>query len=244
VIGLVLILGILGVAGYGVYYRMHQDDAQAAAAREAKDRAEQEAKEKTDQAREALPDPGAIDVSADGAGVWLKLGKTPLDLPVGLPASLQADLVLLHDGYEPTEAQINGTTWTGTGKSLAAKLAVQLKPGKAGKTAVLPLQPSTPVLGTTGIAGNGKVHIDSTPGDAEIWLFIGASHGRFENLWAGRDYTAAVVKPGFKTQLVEFKADDWRDNDPSTPIDSAKKKPVLEKHVELEPDPTKPAKGK
>jgi len=115
---------------------------------------------------------------------------------------------------------------------------VTLKPGKAGKPPVLPLQPTTPVLGTTGIAGSGKVHIDSTPSDATVWLFIGANHGRFENLWAGRDYTAAVVKPGFKTQLVEFKADDWRDNDPATPIDSAKKKPVLEKKVELEPDPS------
>ena len=101
------------------------------------------------------------------------------------------------------------------------------------------------VLGTTGIVGNGKVHIDSTPSDATVWLFIGANHGRFENLWAGRDYTAAVVKPGYKTQLVEFKADDWRDNDPSTPIDSAKKKPVLEKQVELEREPSgRPAKGK
>jgi serine/threonine protein kinase len=238
VIGLVLILGVVGAASYGVYYRMHQDDAQAAAAREAKARAEQEAKDKTAQAREALADPGSIDITAEGAGVWLKLGKTPLDTPIALPATQQHDLVLVHDGNEPTEAQINGTTWTGSGKTLAAKLSVQLKPGKAGKTPELPLQPTTAVLGTTGIVGNGKVHIDSSPSDADVWLFIGVNHVRFDNLWAGRDYTAAVVKPGFKTQLVEFKADDWRDNDPSTPIDSAKKKAVLEKRVELEPAPS------
>ena len=238
VVGTLVILGLLGAAGYGIYYRLHQDDAQAQAAKEAKERAEQEAAAKTKQAQEALPDPGAIDITADAAGIWLKLGKTPVDVPIALPATQQHDLVLLKDGFEPTEAQINGTTWTGSGKSLAAKLSITLKPGKAGKPAELPLQPTTPVLGTTGIVGSGKVHIDSSPSDADVWLFIGANHAHFENLWAGRDYTAAVVKPGFKTQVVDFKADDWRDNDPSTPIDSAKKKAVLEKKVELQPDPT------
>ena len=237
VIGALVILGVLGAAGYGVYYRLHADDAQAQAAKEAKERAEQEAADKTKAAQEALPDPGAIDITADAAGIWLKLGRTPVDVPISLPATQQHDLVLLKDGFEPTEAQINGTTWTGTGKSLAAKLSVTLKPGKA-KAAELPLQPTTPVLGTTGIAGSGHVHIDSSPSDADVWLFIGANHAHFENLWAGRDYTAAVVKPGFKTEIVEFKADDWRDNDPSTPIDSAKKKAVLEKRVELQPDPS------
>ena len=83
-----MILGVLAAAGYGVYYRFNQDDAQAVAAKEAKERAEKEAQEKTAQAREALPDPGAIDITADGAGVWLELGKTPLDTPFMLPASL------------------------------------------------------------------------------------------------------------------------------------------------------------
>lgn len=244
VFGILVILGVLGAAGYGVYYRFSQDDAQAAAAKEAKERAEQDKADKEKQAREALADPGSIEIDAAGAGVWLKLGKTPLDVPIALPATQQHDLVLLHDGFEPTEAQINGTTWTGTGKTLAAKLAVTLKPGKAGKPAELPLQPTTPVLGTTGIAGAGKVHIDSSPPDADAWLFIGVNHVRFDNLWAGRDYECAVVKPGFKTEHVAFKADEWRDNDPSTPIDSAKKKAVLTRSVELQPDPAAPKKGK
>jgi hypothetical protein len=108
-----------------------------------------------------------------------------------------------------------------------------MKAGK--KPAELPVQPSTPVLGTTGIAGSGKVHIDSTPSGSDVWLFIGANHGRFENLWAGRDYEVAVVKPGYKTEHVLFKVDDWRDGgDPTTPIDSAPKKPVLTRTVELQ----------
>lgn len=233
VLGILVILGILGAAGYGVYYRLNQDDAQAAAAKQAKERAEQEAKEKETAAREELPDPGAIDVTSEGAGIWLRLGKTPLDTSISLPASQQHDLVLIHGGYEPTEAQINGTTWTGSGKSLAAKLAVTLKTGK--KPAEIPLQPTTPVLGTTGIVGAGKVHVDSSPADADVWLFIGANHAHFENLWAGRDYEVAVVKPGYKTEHVLFKVDDWRDGgDPTTPIDRATKKPVLSRTVELQ----------
>lgn len=241
-LGVVLVVGVLGAAGYGVYYRFSQDDAQAAAAKEAKERSEQDKADKEKQLREALPDPGSIEITAEGAGVWLKLGRTPLDVPIALPATQQHDLVLIHDGFEPTEAQINGTTWTGTGKSLAAKLSVAMKSGK--KPAEIPLQPTTPVLGTTGIAGAGKVHVDSTPADSDVWLFIGVNHVRFDNLWAGRDYECAVVKPGFKTEHVEFKADEWRDNDPSTPIDSAKKKAVLTRSVELQPDPAAPKKGK
>ena len=112
---------------------------------------------------------------------------------------------------------------------------------------MLLLQPTTPVLGSTGVVGAGIVHVESTPADAEVWLFIGANHAQFNELIAGRDYEAAVVKPGFKTQHVTFKADEWRDGgDPSTPIDVAKKKPMLSRTVELEPDPDykPPKKGK
>jgi hypothetical protein len=149
------------------------------------------------------------------------------------------DMVLLRNGNEVTEAQVNGTHWTGAKETLKAKINVALKPAKAKDAPpVLPLQPTTPVLGSTGVVGSGIVHIESTPADAEVWLFIGANHAQFSELWAGRDYEAAVVKPGFKTQHVVFKAEDWRDGgDPNLPIDVAKKKPVLSKTVELEPDP-------
>ncbi|HEX4449249.1 MAG TPA: protein kinase [Kofleriaceae bacterium] len=237
VLGAIILLAIVGAAGYGVYTRFQQDDAQAIAAREAKDRAEKAADDKTKQMQDALPDPGALEINAEGAGIWLRLGRTPLDTQVKLPANIQHDLVLIHDGNEPTEAQVNGPLWTGAKDKLKASLAVTLKPGKGTKPAAIPLQPTSQVLGTTGIVGDGYVHIESTPTDAEVWLFIGANHARFDNLVAGRDYEAAVVKPGFKTQFVDVKADDWRDNDPGTPIDSAKKKAVLSRDVELVPDP-------
>src|SRR5262249_31645255 len=151
---------------------------------------------------------------------------TPIKLPAGQPH----DLVLLHAGNEVTEAQVNGTHWSGAKEALSAKLSVTLKPSKAKTEPGLPLQPTSAVLASTGVVGAGTVHIDSAPADAEVWLFIGANHAQFNELIAGRDYEVAVVKPGFKTQHVAFKADDWRDGgDPTTPIDVAKKKPVLAK---------------
>lgn len=233
-----VVLGILGGSGYLVYSKFQEDKTKEA---KAKAQHEQELKDKDAleaKLRAAQPDAGAIDIQSTGAGIWLRLGRTPLDTPIHLPASQPHDLVLLHNGNEVTEAQVNGTSWSGAKDTLKAKLAVTLKPSKAKEPPVLPLQPTTAVLASTGVVGAGPVHIDSTPSDAEVWLFIGANHAHFADLWAGRDYELAVVKPGFKTQHVSFKAEDWRDGgDPNIPIDVAKKKPELQKTVDLEPDP-------
>jgi hypothetical protein len=237
------VIGMFGAAGYLVYAKYTADEASAKLAKQKHDEGEQEKHDLEAKLRAGQPDPGAIEVTADQAGVWLRLGRTPLDTTIKLPASQAHDLVLVHDGNDATEAQVNGPSWTGAKESLRATVSVTMKP--KGKKPDLPLQPSTAVLGTTGVAGAGVVHIDSTPNDAEAWLFIGTNHVRFADLWAGRDYELAVVRPGFKTRHVEIKADEWRDGgDPNVPIDAAKKKAVIEKTVELEPDPTaKPAKG-
>jgi serine/threonine protein kinase len=237
-IGGLVLLGLIGGAGYMVYTRYTADEAKAAQAK--LDREKREAEQQALEAKlhAAQPDSGAIDITAGGAGIWLRLGRTPLDTPIHLAAGQPHDMVLLKAGSEVTEAQVNGTHWTGAKEKLKAKIAVTLKAAKAKEPPALPLQPTTPVLASTGVVGAGPVHIDSTPGDAEVWLFIGANHAQFNELWAGRDYEVAVVKPGFKTQHVVFKAEDWRDGgDPNMPIDVAKKKPVLAKTVELEPDP-------
>jgi serine/threonine protein kinase len=242
--GALVLLGVIGGAGYLVYTKLQGDRARAT---QAKLDAEKRAKEvdaintKLDAAQ---PDSGAIEINSAGAGIWLRLGRTPLVTPINLPAGQPHDLVLLREGSKVTEAQVNGTHWKGAHKSLKAKVSVTLAPGKA--PAVLPLQPTTPVLGSTGVVGAGPVEIESTPADAEVWLFLGANQARFSELWAGRDYELRVVKPGFKTETVTFKADDWRDGgDPRMPIDAAPKKPVLGKNVELQPDPDyKPEKKK
>jgi serine/threonine protein kinase len=237
IFGALLVVGIVGGAGYGIYNKMQKDKEAEAAAKldkekRDKERAELEAKINANQL-----DSGAIEVNATGAGIWLRLGRTPVTTMVRLPAGQPHDMVLLREGSEVTEAQVNGTSWKGAKESLKASLDVKLKPSKT--PAVLPLQPTSAVLASTGVIGNGPVEITSDPTDAEVWLFIGANTARFNELIAGRDYEVRVVKPGFKTQTVAFKADEWREEgtDPRMPIDAAKKKPVLTKAVELEPDP-------
>lgn len=246
-IGALVLLGVIGGAGYMVYTKLEEDKQREAAAKLEREKQEQEKAALEAKLRAAQPDPGALDITSAGAGIWLRLGRTPVVTPINLPAGQPHDLVLLRAGHEVTEAQVNGTHWSGAKDTLKATLSVTLKPSKSKDAPALPLQPTTAVLASTGVVGAGPVTIESTPADAEVWLFIGANRARFNDLWAGRDYELAVVKPGFKTQHVTFKAEDWRDGgDPNIPIDVAKKKPVLAKTVELEPDPDykPPKKGK
>ena len=242
-----VVLGIVGGAGYMVYTKYREDQAKEAAAKAEREKQDQEKEALEAKLRAAQPDSGAIDITSAGAGIWLRLGRTPVETPINLPAGQPHDLVLLRAGHAATEAQINGTHWSGAKESLKGKITVELLPAKSSGVPPLPLQPTTAVLASTGVVGAGPVRIESTPSDAEVWLFIGANHARFNELWAGRDYEVAVVKPGFKTQHVTFKAEDWRDGgDPNLPIDVAKKKPVLQQTVELEPDPDykPPKKGR
>lgn len=244
-----IVIGVMIGAGYLVYTKYNEDKAKEAAAKLDREKQEQEKDALEAKLRAAQIDSGAIDITSTGAGIWLRLGRTPLDTAIRLPAGQPHDMVLLHAGNEVTEAQVNGTHWSGAKESLKAKISVPMKPSKAKEMPALPLQPTTAVLGSTGVVGSGVVRVESTPSDAEVWLFIGANHARFNELIAGRDYELAVVRPGFKTQHVTFKADDWRDGgDPNMPIDVAKKKPMLSQTVELEPDPDykpkPPKKGK
>jgi hypothetical protein len=242
-----LVLGVLGGAGYIVYSKYQEDkakEAQAKLDREKQDKDKQEIEAKL---RAAQADSGSLDITSADSGIWLRLGRTPLTTTIKLPAGQQHDVVLLRGGHEVTHAQVNGTHWTGAKDAMKAKLAVELKPAKSKDAPLLPLQPPTAVLGSTGVVGSGFVTIDSTPTDAEVWLFIGAGRARFNDVIAGRDYEVAVVRPKYKTQHVVFKAEEWREGgDPNLPIDVAPKKPVLSKSVVLEEDPDykPPKKGR
>jgi serine/threonine protein kinase len=246
-IGGLIVLGLIGGGGYMVYTKFQDDKAREAAAKADREKQEKEKQEIEAKLRGAQADSGALDITSADSGIWLRLGRTPLDTTIKLPATQQHDVVLLRTGSEITHAQVNGTHWTGAKDAMKAKLVVELKPTKSKEAPLLPLQPPTPVLGSTGVVGAGFVHIESTPADAEVWLFIGAGHAHFNEVIAGRDYEVAVVRPKYKTQHVVIKADEWRDGgDPNLPIDAAPKKAVITKSVVLEEDPDykPPKKGK
>jgi hypothetical protein len=84
------------------------------------------------------------------------------------------------------------------------------------------------------------VHIETTPPGAEIWLLIGfASTGVHYPTIAGRDYELRALADGYKPGYTAVTADEWRDpkGDPRAPIDVAKKKDTIDKHIDLEVDP-------
>ncbi|HEY5946844.1 MAG TPA: protein kinase, partial [Kofleriaceae bacterium] len=172
----ILVLAVLGGAGYLVYSKYNEDQAKEQQAKLDREKQQKDKDELEARLRGAQADPGTIDITSAGAGIWLRLGRTPLDTPVKLPAGQPHDMVLLHAGNEVTEAQVNGTHWSGAKEALKAKLTVTLKSAKAKEAPAIPLQPTTAVLGSTGVVGAGPVHIESTPSDAEVWLFIGANH--------------------------------------------------------------------
>lgn len=247
--GVVLMLVLIG-CGVGFYaiYRSQQQATAGGQARQAE--LEKEAAEKSRLANAALADAGAIVVTStpSQAGVWLRLGRTPLNT-MQLSASSTHELAFLLDGHELGEVQVVAGNWSGEGDKRKGLVNVTLKkleppaatprgPKKASAPAALPLQP-TAIHATTTATGRGPISVSSSPADAEAFLYVGLTGTmRFSELTSGRDYELVVVKDGYKPRHITIKADDWRDGgDPNIPIDSAKKKAQLERSVELEPLP-------
>jgi hypothetical protein len=247
--------GVLGILvlliGIGAIYMIYkqftkQEDIDAdakkqqAAAKEDHDRKEREA-------IEGLPDPGTIKVTASQpeAGVWLKIGRTPID-SIGLSSAQMHELRLEGvDGFDPIDTQVVASMWTGEKNNRKAAINVVMKPSakdKAGKPdpAKLPVMPPKPPDGGAFTVGRGPIHVDSTPSSAEVWMYIGMTNNvELSGIRAGMPYELRVLADGFLPGYISVTADEWRENphDTKTPIDSAKKKVVLEKNIELQPDP-------
>jgi serine/threonine protein kinase len=243
--GIIALVVIAAVGYFGYHQYMLQEEKSVESKRK-----EEEAKRRHDEeerkALDMVPDPGAIVITSNPsqAGVWLRIGRTPT-ATMSLQANNSAELALVLDGYEMTEAQVGGVNWSGANKTQKAAIAVSMKKAKTKKPPALPLQPTALHI-TTGIVGGGPIQIDSTPQDAEVWLYVGLTGSmNFNAITAGRDYELAVVKDGYGTARVSIAANDWRDGgDPNINIDIANKKSTIQRNVDLVPEPTKPGKGK
>jgi len=256
------IISLLIVAGGAVgFYFIYKNQQERTAAQEAKaEQARKDADERTRQAREALADPGTITVTVkpSEASVWLKLGRTNLDTMV-LSSNQLHRLRIELEGYQAVDTEVVAASWEGKGEAKKAKVSVTLKAAgidkKTKKPAIVPLPALPPNLAEqTGFTpGEGPVHIETSPPGAEVWLLIGfANTGvRFPTI-AGRAYELRALAEGCKPGYASITADEWRDpkDDPRAPIDMAKKKDTIEKHIDLaglvgglvgECDPKKPA---
>ena len=246
------VLGILVILiGLGAIYMIYkqftkQDNLDAEGKKQqALDKEEHDRKER--EAIEGLPDPGTIKVTATqpNAGVWLKIGRTPVD-SIGLSSAQMHELRIEGvDGFDPIDTQVVASMWSGEKNNRKASINVVLKPSakdKEGKPdpAKLPVMPPKPPDGGTFTVGRGPIHVESTPTSAEVWMYIGMTNNvELSGIRAGMPYELRVLADGFLPGYISVTSDEWRENphDTKTPIDSAKKKAVLEKNIELQPDP-------
>lgn len=232
-LGIISLLVVIG--GSFAFYRIYKSQQEANAAQAKKDEEKRKEAERLEAAlREDLPDPGAIRVTSTPpqAGVWLKLGRTPLDTVLprsGLPHEIRFENL---DGYKPLDTQVLAVHWS---KDNKAKLAVQLETAK-GKKTKLPAMPPKPQLPPGFVPIGGPARIETTPPGAEAWLYVGMTdEAKLQNIQAGLPYELRVLKDGYLPGFITITPDEWRDNDPKTPINRAKKKALLERGVELVP---------
>ncbi|HET9991816.1 MAG TPA: protein kinase, partial [Kofleriaceae bacterium] len=248
VLGIVVILIAIGAA-YMIYKQFTKQEDLDAAAKKQKEDDKAEYDKKTREAIEDLPDPGSIKVTSNPpqAGVWLKIGRTPVDSIPLSSAQMHELRVEGVDGYDPVDTQVVATHWTGDKtqkKALKAAITVVLKPAAKDKTGKaepvkLPVMPPKPPDATGFIPGRGPIHVESTPPGAEVWMFIGMTNNvELSGIRAGMPYELRVLADGYLPGYISVTGDEWRDGgDPNVPIDRAKKKPTLEKNVDLVADP-------
>jgi hypothetical protein len=245
---LVVIAGAIG------FYVVYQNQIEATAAQRARDQQrEKDAEARSRELRAAMADPGRIAVSTTPreASVWLKLGRSNLDTMV-LTARQMLRMRIELPGYQSVDTEVMPAAWEGSGQSRKGKLAVTLKPLPVDKKTRRPVPAELPALPPnlpepSGFSdGEGPVHIETSPAGAEVWLLIGfANTGVNYPTIAGRDYELRALAEGYKPGYASITADEWRDpkGDPRAPIDVAKKKQIIDKHIDLEVDPdAKPRK--
>jgi len=255
VLGIIVVLLAIG-AGYMIYKQFTKQEDLDAAAKKQQEADKEEHDRKEREAIEDLPDPGSIRVTSNPpqAGVWLKIGRTPVDSIPLSSAQMHELRVEGVDGYDPVDTQVVATHWSDKPSEGGAKandknkkkasLTVVLKPAAKDKTgkplpAKLPVMPPKPPDATGFTPGRGPIHVESTPPGAEVWMFIGMTNNvELSGIRAGMPYELRVLADGYLPGYISVTADEWRDGgDANVPIDRAKKKATLEKNVDLVGDP-------
>ena len=252
-VGIVALL-VVAAGSIGIYLKYQEQEEASIAQRERREQARKKHDEDQTRALNAQADPGAITVTATPreASVWIKLGRTNLDTMV-LTSSQLHRLRLELDGYQPIDTEVVAASWEGSGETKRAKVSIALKAAALDRKTKQPLIEKLPALPPnlapqTGFTpGEGPIHIETSPPGAEVWLLIGyADSGVHFPLIAGRAYELRALADGYKPGYASITADEWRDpsGDPKAPIDMAKKKPAIEKHIDLRVDPDAPKLSK
>lgn len=243
----VLWIGVVIAAVVGVVLVYQSQKAARSADEERREREIKAAQELSAKLTDDLPDPGGLrlDSSPSQATGWLLLGRAPFDsLPLSSEVVHQVRVEL--ERYASQELIIDGTQWQGSGTAKRAEVKVKL--ARATKTtAPLSAAVAEPPPGKGLSAGSGKIHFESDPPGAAVWLYIGVTGSIQFNGIAGQPYELRALKDGYLPGYSRISADDWRvvkDGAPvSGPIDSVQKKPSIDVQIELAPDPDAPAEA-
>jgi serine/threonine protein kinase len=217
---------MLAVAGGGVFLYQRQEQK----ARESRARHEADlrrAEELSKQAAEALPTPGKVRIRSKpgAAGVWLLLGRTPLD-SFPMSSAMLHELRIELDGFESADTQVLPGNWTSTGDERKALIALSMRPGSN----KLPATPPEPIGATGYGAGRGPIHVETSPTGAQVWLYVGVSDNmELGGIQAGKEYEFLLTKDGFLPGHGKVARDEWQDE--------AGKKEIVEKVIELVPLP-------
>ena len=257
------IISLLIVIGGGIaFYMVYTDQQNQNAANEARRKKDkEEAERQTKLATDGQADMGTIKVTSTppDASIWIKLGRSgPTFKTFPLSSLVMHRIRIELDGYQAVDTEVLPASWSGKGTERKADVNVTLKAvakdKKTGKSLAEPLPARPPNLAIEPkdfTPGEGPIHIVTSPPGAEVWLLIGYPNtGVAFPTVAGRDYELRALSDGFKPGFAQISAEDWRDGgNPSIPLDRAKKLAVIQKALELVPDPDykppeKPKKGK
>lgn len=243
--GVIATLAVIGgAAGFYLIYKNQQaEKASAAKKSEAARRHNEELATSLDK-QQAVQGNVRVRSTPPQAGVWLKLGRTPVETIPWSSAMMHELRVEGIDGYQPVDTQVMPTHWTGEGEHRKATIAVTLQRLAKGKAAAkLPDMPPKPPAATGFAQGRGPIRVESTPPGAEVWMFVGMTDEVDVQVIAAQQYEFRVQKTGFQPGFISITPEDWRDDgaaNANVPLAAAKKQRVLDRAVSLLVDPSQP----
>ncbi len=177
-----------------------------------------------------------IDSDVPDAAVWMNLGKTPVD---SLPLSTAGiyELRIQQDGFKVGDVVVTPARWSGAGEAMNAAVKVTLDPAPGGYVAPA-APPQAPSAETTARAGRGRIHIDSDPPGAQVWLLVGFTPSvRVQNLATDSNHEFKIMLDGRVPAFAEIAATDFMDPSGQTRVEVLKK-------VVLRPRPKDRAKDR
>jgi hypothetical protein len=144
--------------------------------------------------------------------VWMNLGKTPVD-SLALSSAGIYELRVQQDGMKASDIVVTPGRWTGAGETMTAAMKVALEPAPAGYVAPA-APPHAPAAQEVPAdkAGRGRIHVDSDPAGAQVWLLVGFTpQVTVKNLAADKNHEFKVMLDGRVPAFAEVLATDFMD---------------------------------